>query len=105
MPQKKFQTKFTKSYKKKQIRPIQAYIMTNMHPGEYNKALDEMMKIKFIEKISIVTGKYDIVVKVNVNNLEQLNKLTNELHKINGVEKTNTQVIEKECQSLSTRKY
>ena len=105
MPQKKLQTNSTKSYKKKQIRPIQAYIMTNMYPGEYNKAIDEMMKIKFIEKISIVTGKYDIVVKVNVNNLEQLNKLTSELHKIKGVERTNTQVIEKDCQFLSNRKY
>lgn len=103
MPKKKLQTNSRISYKKKQIRPIQAYIMTNMYPGEYTKALDEMMKIKNIEKISIVTGKYDIVVKVNVNNLEQLNKLTSQLHKINGVERTNTQVIEKECQFLSTR--
>jgi len=103
MPKEKLQTNSRISYKKKQIRPIQAYIMTNMYPGEYNKALDEMMKIKNIEKISIVTGKYDIVVKVNVNNLEQLNKLTSQLHKINGVERTNTQVIEKECQFLSNR--
>ena len=65
MPQKKLQTKLKTSYKKKQIKPIQAYIMTNMYPGVYNKALDEMKKIKFIEKISIVTGEYDVVVKVN----------------------------------------
>ena len=59
-----------------------------------------LKKINNVEKISIVTGKYDIVVKVNVRNLEQLNKLTNDLHKVYGVEKTNTQVIEKECNSL-----
>jgi len=100
MPQKKLQTKLKTSYKKKQIKPIQAYIMTNMYPGIYTKALDEMKKIKFIEKISIVTGKYDIVVKVNVKNLEQLNKLTSQLLKINGVERTNTQVIEKDYKFL-----
>ena len=75
--------------------------MTNMYPGAYTKALDEMKKIKYIEKISVVTGDYDIVVKVNVKNLEQLHKLTCQLHKVDGVEKTNTQVIEKECKSLS----
>jgi len=100
MPQKKLQTKLKTSYKKKQIKPIQAYIMTNMYPGVYNKALDEMKKIKFIEKISIVTGEYDVVVKVNVKNLEQLNELTSQLLKINGVERTNTQVIEKDYRFL-----
>jgi len=88
---------------KKQYMPIQAYIMTNMYPGAYTKALDEMKKIKYVEKISVVTGDYDIVVKVNVKNLEQLHKLTSQLQKINGVEKTNTQIIEKECKSLSHR--
>ena len=77
--------------------------MTNMYPGAYTKALDEMKKIKYVEKISVVTGDYDIVVKVNVKNLEQLHKLTSQLQKINGVEKTNTQIIEKECKSLSHR--
>ena len=91
----------TTPYKKKQYRSIQAYIMTNMYPGAYTKALNEMKKIKNIEKISIVTGDYDIVVKVNVKNLEQLHNLTSQLHKVNGVERTNTQVIEKECKSLS----
>ncbi len=100
MPQKKLQTKLKTSYKKKQIKPIQAYIMTNMYPGVYNKALDEMKKIKFIEKISIVTGEYDVVVKVNVKNLEQLNELTSQLQKINGVERTNTQIIEKDYRFL-----
>ena len=86
---------FTKEHKKNHRRPIQAYIMTNMYPGVYTKALTEMKKIKNIEKISIVTGDYNIVVKVNVKNLEQLHRLTSQLHKISGVEKTYTQVIEK----------
>jgi len=62
--------------------------------------IDEIKKINNIEKISIVTGYYDFVVKANVKNLGQLNKLTSLLHKVNGVEKTNTQIIERECGSL-----
>lgn len=71
--------------------------MTSMYPGAYTKALEEIKKINNIEKISVVTGDYDIVVKVNVKNLEQLHKLTSKLHKVEGVEKTNTQVVEKDC--------
>ena len=82
---------------KKRHEKIQAYIMTNMLPGDYSRSLDEIKKINNIEKISIVTGNYDIVVKANVKNLGQLHKLTNQLREVNGVEKTFTQVIEKEC--------
>jgi DNA-binding Lrp family transcriptional regulator len=75
---------------------VKAYIMTSMYPGSYTKALNEIKKINDIEKISIVTGEYDIVIKVNVKNMEHLHKLTNRLHSVEGLEKTTTQVIEKE---------
>jgi DNA-binding Lrp family transcriptional regulator len=103
MHRKIIQTNSTKVYKKEQFKPIQAYIMTNMYPGIYTKALDEIKKLNYKEKISLVTGDYDIVVKVNVKNLEQLNNLTSQLQKVNGVEKTNTQVIEKEFKLLSSQ--
>jgi DNA-binding Lrp family transcriptional regulator len=102
MHRKIIQTNSTTADKKEQCKPIQAYIMTNMYPGVYTKALDEIKKFNYIEKISIVTGDYDIVVKVNVINLEQLHNLTSQLQKVNGVEKTNTQIIEKEFTTLSS---
>jgi DNA-binding Lrp family transcriptional regulator len=103
MHRKKAQTNLPTTDKKEQIKPIHAYIMTSMYPGIYTKALEEIKKLNHIEKISIVTGDYDIVVKVNVKNLEQLHTLTSQLQKVNGVEKTNTQVIEKEFKSLSSQ--
>ena len=75
---------------------VKAYIITCMTPGPYTKSLEEIKKINHIEKISLVTGEYDIVVKVDVKNLEQLHLLTTQLQKIHGVEKTTTHVIEKE---------
>jgi len=65
--------------------------------------ISRLKGIKNIEKISIVTGDYDIVVKVNVNNVGQLHKLTSQLRKVDGVEKTNTQIIEKECKLVSSK--
>lgn len=75
---------------------INAYILINMRPGNSDKAIKEMRGIEKIAKISVVAGEYDIVVRAQVRNLEELLKITNKLHMIEGVEKTTTQVIEKE---------
>jgi DNA-binding Lrp family transcriptional regulator len=60
------------------------------------KALEKMSKYKQIEKISVIAGQYDIIIRVSIENLEELLKLTNNIQMINGVEKTTTQIIEKE---------
>ena len=75
---------------------ITAYILINLQPGSSDKIIKEMRKIENIRKISIVTGEYDIVVRVEVKNLEKLLKITDKLQMIKGVNKTTTQVIEKE---------
>jgi DNA-binding Lrp family transcriptional regulator len=75
---------------------INAYILIAMEPGKSDKAIKEMRMIKRIEKISIVAGEYDIVVRVRVDHLEELLFVTDRIHEITGVKKTTTQVIEKE---------
>ena len=75
---------------------INAYILISMRPGNTDKAIKEMRKIEHIAKISIVAGDYDIVVRAQVDSLEDLLKVTDQIHLIKGVNKTTTQVIEKE---------
>jgi DNA-binding Lrp family transcriptional regulator len=67
-----------------------------MEPGETEKAINEMRKIENVEKISIVAGEFDIIVRVHVKNLDNLLKVTNNIQMTKGVKKTTTQVIEKE---------
>ena len=67
-----------------------------MKPGKSDMAIREMRKIENVEKISIVAGDYDIVVRVQVKSLEKLLVVTDKLQMIEGVRKTTTQVIEKE---------
>lgn len=67
-----------------------------MQTGNSEKAISEMRKIENVEKISVVAGEYDIVIRVHVKNLEKLLTVTNKIQMINGVKKTTTQVIEKE---------
>ena len=75
---------------------INAYILLAMQTGNSEKAISEMRKIENVEKISVVAGEYDIVVRVHVKSLEKLLTVTNKIQMINGVKKTTTQVIEKE---------
>ena len=75
---------------------INAYILISMQPGNTDIAIKEMRKIEDVEKISIVAGDFDIVVRVHVKSLEKLLKVTEKLQMIKGVRKTTTQVIEKE---------
>jgi DNA-binding Lrp family transcriptional regulator len=67
-----------------------------MRPGQTEKAIKEMRKLENIEKISVVAGEYDIVIRVRVKSLGNLLKVTDKIQLIEGVKKTTTQVIEKE---------
>ena len=67
-----------------------------MRTGNSDAALKEMRKLEKVEKISVVAGEYDVVVRVRVDDLEQLLEVTNDIQMIEGVTKTTTQVIEKE---------
>jgi len=75
---------------------VNAYILILMEPGRSEKAISQMRKIKNVEKISVVAGEFDIVVRVNVKSLDNLLKVTEKLQMIPGILKTTTQVIEKE---------
>ena len=75
---------------------IKAYILISMKPGKLDHAINQMKKIFYIKKISIVAGQFDIVIRVETKDLEELLSLTNKIQMIREVEKTITQIIEKE---------
>lgn len=75
---------------------INAYILISIRPGKSDNIIRDMRKIENVEKISVVAGDYDVVVRVQVKTLEKLLKVTDKLQLIDGVKKTTTQVIEKE---------
>jgi len=75
---------------------INAYILINMKPGNSDKAIALMRKLKNVTKVSVVAGEYDIVIRAQVPSLDKLLKVTDEIQMIDGVGKTTTQVIEKE---------
>jgi len=78
---------------------IKAYILIKTYVGNIKAVLDEMRKLRDVESIAVVAGDYDIIIKARVNNLEELMELTDQIHSIKGVKRTNTQVIEKEIEA------
>ena len=50
MQRKRLQLNYSKLNTKRQCKLIQAYIMMNMHPGTYNKALNEIKKLTMYKK-------------------------------------------------------
>jgi DNA-binding Lrp family transcriptional regulator len=70
-----------------------------MEPGNSEKAIAEMRKIDNVVKISVVAGEFDIVARVQVKSLDKLLKVTDKIQMIDGINKTTTQVIEKEITS------
>jgi DNA-binding Lrp family transcriptional regulator len=75
---------------------ISAYILLTMQPGKTDKAIKEMRQLGNVAKISIIAGEYDIVIRAQVKNLEELLDVTDKIQMIDGVNKTTTQIIEKE---------
>jgi DNA-binding Lrp family transcriptional regulator len=67
-----------------------------MLPGKTDKAIKDMRQLNNVAKISIIAGEYDIVVRAQVKNLEELLNVTDKIQMIEGVTKTTTQIIEKE---------
>jgi DNA-binding Lrp family transcriptional regulator len=82
--------------KKEVTKMISAYIMTEMQPGHPSDALENIKSIEHVKNIAIVTGDYDIVVRAEVPELQDLFSVTNQLQKIKGLIKTTTHIIEKE---------
>lgn len=75
---------------------IAAYIMINIAVGKVREVVEQLKKIDHVKFISVVAGEYDAIVRVQVNNLEELFEVTEKIHAISGVERTTTHVVEKE---------
>ena len=75
---------------------IKAYIMINAEIGKIAKVVEELKKIDGIGNIAVVAGEFDIIVRVRVKSVEELFDITEKIHKIDGIVRTTTHVVEKE---------
>ena len=76
---------------------VSAYIFFIVDLGKTQEVVNALREIPNIVNVAVVTGEYDIVVRIIVENLEELfHVTTDKIHMIEGISETQTSVIEKE---------
>ncbi|MFX1297159.1 MAG: Lrp/AsnC ligand binding domain-containing protein [Promethearchaeota archaeon] len=79
---------------------IKAYLLLTLKMGLTKQVVEEIKKIKGLESVAMVTGAFDVIVTVKVNNLEELYQLTFvTLSNIEGINNITTHIVEKEITS------
>ncbi len=76
---------------------VTAYILMKVKLGKTQDVVDKLRHIRQITHCAVVTGEWDVLAKVVVDNLEELYSITSEsIHLTQGLEKTQTCIVEKE---------
>lgn len=73
---------------------VRAYILGNVKVGKLRRIVEEIKELDGVVSVSVTAGVFDFIVRVEVDSLEKLFELTESIHEIEGVERTNTHVVE-----------
>ncbi|MEM2393938.1 MAG: Lrp/AsnC ligand binding domain-containing protein [Candidatus Bathyarchaeia archaeon] len=71
---------------------MEAYVLINAEPGMIWKVAEAAVKIEGVKMAHAVTGQFDDVVFVEFAKMEDLGRIIEKLHNINGVRRTQTLV-------------
>lgn len=71
-------------------KPVTAYILLTVETGMEYDVIDLISKVPGIREATITYGMWDMVVKVEVSSLPELDKLVTKVRQIKGVEQTTT---------------
>ncbi len=75
---------------------MKAYILINAKLGKTNEVLAKLKKIPGIITVAVITGEYDIIVRVETADMNEMYNRTQEVHLIDGIIETTTSIIQKE---------
>lgn len=72
---------------------VKAYVLMVVRPGTETKVADTLNKMREVKDISVVYGEYDIVCKIMVASMDDLQKfIAKRIRGIKDVERTSTMV-------------
>ncbi|MCY3411960.1 MAG: Lrp/AsnC ligand binding domain-containing protein [Candidatus Heimdallarchaeota archaeon] len=76
---------------------ISAYILIDVKKGHTVKVVELLKQVDEIELLSVVTGEYDIIIRIKVQELDELfDIMVNKIDSIEGVNETVTSIVEKD---------
>lgn len=74
---------------------ITVYLLMDIEIGKTEQVLEKLQLIPEATKIAVTTGIYDIILRLEVDNLDELYTITLKVHSIPGIKETTTAVVEK----------
>lgn len=73
---------------------VLAYILIRTHAGKAKSVAENLSKIAGCRNVCTVTGRYDVILLLEAESLEDIGKIVVEtIHKIDGVERTETAIV------------
>jgi len=74
-----------------------AYILVVTDSGMEQRVADELALLDFIKSADLVYGEYDIVAKIDINQVPQLTEsILSKIRPISGITRTSTLIVAKE---------
>ena len=73
-----------------------AYALIVVERGYLETVTRMLSEVKGVKRVSVVTGIYDVIARIEVGSLEELYDVSRAIDSIPGIERTNTHVVEKE---------
>ena len=71
---------------------VVAYVLIQATKGKAWPVREEVLKVKGVVEAVCVTGIYDVIAKVEVEELKEISDVIRSIHGIDGVEKTHTAI-------------
>lgn len=75
---------------------LSAYILINIKLGFTEDVLAKLKEIHGITSVAVITGEYDVIVRLETDTLEEMHERTLDIHIIDGIIETTTSIIQKE---------
>lgn len=76
---------------------IRAYVLINLRIGTTTEVLDKLKAVPSVINVASTTGLFDVVVKLEVDHISELETIiTEQIHSIDGIVKTETEMIIRE---------
>jgi DNA-binding Lrp family transcriptional regulator len=75
---------------------VTAYILINVASGTETEVGNELLNLKEIKDLNVVYGEYDLIIKVELKNMEDLQDfIINKVRSIKAIKRTSTMIAVK----------
>lgn len=73
---------------------VLAYILIRTHAGKAKSVAESLSKLTGCRNVCTVTGRYDVIMLLEAESLEELGKtIVETIHKTEGIERTETAIV------------